>query len=137
MDDVDKIRHKKMQKMLDDIKIVDVEDKTGTNNGKPKQLSDNDFNDFIQSKDAVLVDCWAEWCGPCRMLEPTINELASEYSGFVAVAKLNVDHNPVKANEYGISGIPTMLLFKNGRLVDRLVGLMPKQAIEAKLKAIM
>jgi thioredoxin len=81
----------------------------------------------------VLLDCWAEWCGPCRMLAPVLDQLAAESKGNYTVAKLNVDENPQTAAQFGIRSIPTMLIFKNGTLVDRLVGLQSKQAIAARL----
>ena len=84
----------------------------------------------------VLVDCWADWCGPCHMLAPTIDALARDHAGRVLVAKLDVDANPAVAGRYDVRSIPTMLLFKDGRLVDRLVGVQPRAAIEAKLREI-
>ena len=84
----------------------------------------------------ILVDCWAPWCGPCRMLEPTIKQLAAESGGRYVIAKLNTDENQRTASQYRIDGIPTMLLFKDGQLVDKLVGLQPKQAIASRLAAL-
>lgn len=84
----------------------------------------------------LLVDCWAPWCGPCRMLEPTINQLAAEANGKYVIAKLNTDENQRTAAQYRIDGIPAMLLFKDGQLVDKLVGLQPKQAIASRLAAL-
>jgi thioredoxin 2 len=84
----------------------------------------------------VLVDCWAPWCGPCRMLEPTIKQLAAESGGRYVIAKLNTDENQRTAAQYRIDGIPTMLVFKDGQLVDKLVGLQPKQAIASHLAAL-
>ena len=81
----------------------------------------------------VLVDCWAPWCGPCRAIAPVMDQLAAESGGRWVVAKLNVDDNPRTATQYHIDAIPAMLLFKNGQLVDKLVGLQPKHAIAAKL----
>ena len=83
----------------------------------------------------VLVDCWAPWCGPCRMIAPVMDQLAAESGGRYVVAKLNVDENPLTANRFRIEGIPAMLIFKNGQLVDQIVGLQPKQAIAARLAA--
>jgi thioredoxin len=137
MDELDKIRHEKRKKMLKKIKVIDMGGSPGGNGGKPVQLTDSNFNDYISSNDIVLVDCWAEWCGPCRMLEPTMNELAEEYLGKAAIAKLNVDHNPIKAQEFSVMGIPTMLLFKSGRLVDTIVGLTPKPEIQSKLNGLL
>ena len=83
----------------------------------------------------VLVDAWAPWCGPCRRIAPIMDELAAESAGRYIVAKLNVDENPGTANQFRIDGIPALLIFKNGRLVEKIVGLQPKQAIAAKLAA--
>ena len=82
----------------------------------------------------MLIDCWAPWCGPCRMLSPTIEHLAAESNGRWIVGKLNTDENPQVAQQFQISGIPTLLIFQNGKLVDRLVGLQPQNAIIARLE---
>jgi thioredoxin 2 len=77
----------------------------------------------------VLLDCWAPWCGPCKMVAPVLDEIAREYAGKIKVAKLNVDNNPATASRFRTQSIPTMILFKNGREIDRLVGAAPKQQI--------
>jgi thioredoxin len=79
------------------------------------------------------VDCWAPWCGPCRMVAPIMDQLASEYAGRVKIAKLNTDENPLTASQYGIQSIPTLLFFKDGTLVNKLVGALPKSEIEKHL----
>jgi len=84
-----------------------------------------------------LVDCWAPWCGPCRMISPLVEQLASEYAGRLKVTKLNVDENPLIASQYAIQSIPTLLLFRDGRLVDRLVGALPRPEIERRLTSIL
>ena len=97
----------------------------------PVNVTDKTFNQEVLSHNGpVLVDCWAPWCGPCKMVAPVLDQLASEYAGRVKIAKLNVDENPMTASQYGIQSIPTMLLFKAGKQIDRLVGALPKQEIE-------
>ena len=101
-------------------------------------LTDGNFKDTVLNSDKVsIVDFWAVWCGPCRMIAPSIEELAKEYDGKAVIGKLNVDENPQVSMEYGIRSIPTILFFKNGKIVDKQVGVVPKSVIESKLKAQM
>jgi len=97
------------------------------------KVTDADVQETIQGNDLVLVDIWAPWCGPCLQLSPVLEEIARENPN-VVVAKLNQDENPGTAQNYGVMGLPTMLLFKNGELVDRLIGNQPKPAIINKLE---
>ncbi len=96
---------------------------------EPFHVSDSNFEQTIKSNKLVLVDFWANWCGPCRALAPTIADLAKEYSGKVLIGKLDVDENPVTAEKFQVFSIPTMIVFKDGVEVDRLVGLCPRNRI--------
>jgi thioredoxin 1 len=99
---------------------------------KVKTFTDSNFD--VEIKNGVtLVDFWAEWCGPCRRLAPTVEALATEYDGRITVAKMNVDENPDTPGRFMIRGIPTMLIFKNGELADQIVGLVGKEEITRKL----
>ena len=100
----------------------------------PVKVTDETFDKFVSQNQLTLVDCWAPWCGPCRIVGPIIDTLAKEYSGKVAFGKLNTDENYATANKFGIMAIPTMLILKRGKLVDQLVGAMPKAKIEEALK---
>ncbi len=105
------------------------------NGGKPRIVTDATFELEVLSAGPapVLVDCWAPWCGPCRMIAPVLDELSAEANGRYVIAKLNVDENPQTSGRFGIRSIPTMLIFKNGELIDTLVGAQPSQAIAARL----
>lgn len=100
------------------------------------EITDSNFEEVVLKSDKpVLIDFWAEWCGPCRMVGPVVEELAGEYEGKAVIGKLNVDHNPETAVKYGIRSIPALLYFKNGEVVDRQVGAVPKNILEGKLTA--
>ena len=108
----------------------------GVEDSKPSVITDQSFErDVMQEKGRpVLVDAWAPWCGPCRMIAPVIDQLATESQGRYKVAKLNVDENPLTASRYQIASIPTLLIFSDGQLVDRLIGLQSKPAIAERLR---
>lgn len=101
---------------------------------RPVELTDANFSETIQKHPNVVVDCWAPWCGPCRFLSPIIEELATDYAGKILFGKLNVDENPKVATQYGIMSIPTLLVFKNDVLVDRIIGAMPRRMLEARIR---
>jgi thioredoxin 2 len=103
--------------------------------GGPVDVTENTFAAEVEKSSApVLLDMWADWCGPCHMLAPTIDQLSSELAGRVKVAKLNIDENPGIANRFGVRSIPTLLVLKGGKEVDRLVGVQPKQEIVRRLE---
>ena len=97
--------------------------------GKTLEITDSNFNDVISKNKTVLVDFWAEWCGPCRMIGPVIEELANEYEGKAIIGKLDVDSNQESSVKYGVRSIPTILTFKDGEIVDRQVGAVPKETL--------
>lgn len=102
------------------------------------EINDANFEELVLKSDKpVLVDFWAEWCGPCRMVGPIVEELAKEYDGKAVIGKVNVDHNPNISTNFGIRNIPTILFFKNGQVVDKQVGAVPKASLSAKLNAQM
>ena len=101
---------------------------------EPLTITDADIEDAINKYETIVVDCWAPWCGPCRMVAPVIEELAKEMQGKVVFGKLNVDENPLTSTKHQIMSIPTLLVFKNGNLVERLVGAYPKEELKKKLE---
>jgi thioredoxin 1 len=99
----------------------------------PLEVTDADFDDAVKKYKTIVIDCWAPWCGPCRMVGPVIDELAKEMQGTIVFGKLNVDENPSVSMKHQIMSIPTLLVFKNGNLVDRFVGAYPKEELKKKL----
>jgi thioredoxin 1 len=104
--------------------------------GKPIAITDDSFDDdVIRAEKAVLVDFWATWCAPCIMIAPILEEIANHYGDQLTVAKLDVDTNPATPGKFGVMGIPTLILFKDGEAVERIIGYMPKDRLLAKLTA--
>jgi len=99
----------------------------------PITITDADMDEAVKKYDTIVVDCWAPWCGPCKIVGPIIEELAKEMQGKIVFGKLNVDENPATSTKHQIMSIPTMLVFKNGELIDRFVGAMPKDVLKQKL----
>ncbi|MEB2780164.1 thioredoxin [Algoriphagus persicinus] len=102
---------------------------------KAIEITDANFEEIIKSEQPILVDFWAEWCGPCKMIGPVVEELAGEYDGKAVVGKVDVDANPGVAQAFGIRSIPTLLFFKGGEIVDKQVGAVPKSILSQKLDA--
>ncbi len=133
MNELEKIRKSKLEQLK----------KQYMNGGKnmeenmpnaPLHVTDADIDEHIKKYQTIVIDCWAPWCSPCRMVGPVIEDLAKEMQGKIVFGKLNVDENPQTSAKHQIMSIPTMLVFKNGELVDRLVGALPKDALKAKLE---
>jgi thioredoxin 1 len=126
--ELERIKQKKLKELLKgleekhqmDVKVVHV--------------TDSNFEEIVNKNPLVLVDFWAEWCMPCRMIAPIVEDLAKEYAGKILIGKLNVDENPDTAERFHVFSIPTLLIIKNGAEVDRIVGFVPKSQIEACLK---
>lgn len=102
---------------------------------KALEATDTNFEtEVLQSELPVLVDFWAVWCGPCKMIAPVVEEIAGEYAGKLKVAKVDVDENPASGQKYGVRSIPTLLLFKNGKVVETIIGAMPKPKLLDRIK---
>ena len=126
---LERIKQAKLQKMMKSV----AAEKRGTAFNKPVEMTDATFREMIQNHPFVVVDCWAPWCGPCRMVAPIIEELSRDYVGKILFGKLNVDENREVSMQYDIMSIPTLLVFKNGKLVERIIGAMPRQTLEPKI----
>jgi thioredoxin len=101
---------------------------------KPVEITETNFSqEVLKSDKPVLIDFWAEWCGPCKMIAPVVEELAKEYAGKLKVGKLDVDHHQAVAGQYGIRSIPTLLIFKGGKVVEQIVGAVPKKILAEKV----
>jgi thioredoxin 1 len=129
--ELERIKEKRLKELMKG--VVGSEGKAKSSSDKPVEVTDADFKETVQNHAVVVVDCWAPWCGPCQIVGPIIDELARDYAGRILFGKLNVDENREVAMQYSIMGIPTLLVFKNGNLVDRIVGAMPRQALEKKI----
>jgi thioredoxin 1 len=128
--ELERIRQAKLKEVMNKSRTTE---KKETPANKPIEVTDATFKETVERHPLVVVDCWAPWCGPCRMVGPIIEELARDYAGKVLFGKLNVDENRQVSIRYEIMSIPTLLVFKNGRLVDHIVGAMPRQMLEPKI----
>jgi len=126
--DLDQIRLRKIQAILDQTKNA------GQTNNQPMTVTDDTFHKAVQTNYLLVVDFWAPWCAPCRMVGPIIEALSAEYTGKAAFGKMNVDENQMVPSSFGIMSIPTIILFNHGKEVERLVGAYPKAHIEAMIK---
>ena len=129
-DEIERIKKAKIRAMLERAQTQKL-------TSKPILLTDSNFHSEIAKHKLIVVDFWAPWCGPCRMVGPIIEELATEYAGKVAFGKLNVDENAMVPSSFGVRGIPTLIVFKDGKIVDTLVGACSKSHIESKFRPYM
>ncbi|MGB9622622.1 MAG: thioredoxin [Candidatus Bathyarchaeia archaeon] len=127
--ELEKLRSRKLRELIDrkrwgnDTPPID----------KPLTLTDSNFNEEIAKHHLIVVDFWASWCGPCRMMAPIIEGLAKEYAGRIVFGKLNVDENPATSRKYGIMSIPTLMIFRDGQILDKIVGAVPKTVLEGRI----
>lgn len=128
LDELEQIREKKLRELVGRMSTPSID--------KPIVISDRNFEQTVKNYPLIVVDCWAAWCAPCRAIAPVVEELAKEYSGKVVFGKLNVDDNPETAEKFGIRAIPTLLVMKNGSEVDRIVGVLPKNQLEARIGSV-
>jgi thioredoxin 1 len=129
-EEIERINKKKLEDLF--MRKKAREERSAQASSAPIELTDSNFFSMVSRYPLMVVDFWAAWCGPCRMVSPIIEQLAKEYSGRVAFGKLNVDENPSVSNGFGVQSIPTILIFKDGKQVDGLIGAVPKQVIESK-----
>lgn len=126
-EELEMIKHRELKKLMRTLKerrpAID----------KPIEVTDSSFMEVTQSHPLVVIDCWAPWCAPCRMIAPIIEAMARDYAGRILFGKLNVDENHVTAMQYQVMSIPTLLVFKNGELVDRIIGAMPRHLLEPRI----
>ena len=129
---MERIKQKKLKEMIGmaSNKIGDSKDDLSST---PIELTDETFKEVVRKYPVVVVDCWAEWCAPCHMVAPVVEELARDYRGRIVFGKLNVDSGIRTTQEYNIMSIPTLLVFKDGQLVNRLVGAMPRNMLEPQI----
>lgn len=128
--DLEKIRERMYNKFLENARS----EKKMNGKVEPLTLEDRDFYETVKKQKHMVVDFWAPWCGPCRMVSPIVDELAAEYSGKVSFGRLNVDDNPMVSGEFSIQSIPTLLFFRDGQPVDGVIGYMPKEVLKARIE---
>jgi len=125
LDELEEIRAKRMHELMNQVSTPDID--------KPIVVSDRNFDQTVKTYPLVVVDCWAAWCAPCRAIAPVVEQLAKDYSGRIIFGKLNVDENPETTERFGIMAIPTLLVMKQGKEVERIVGALPKSQLESKI----
>ena len=129
--ELERIRREKMEEMQ---RMTAEESPKESMPDSPIAVEDSNFDQLVNQYDLMIVDCWAPWCGPCLMVAPIVDELAKSYAGKVVFGKLNVDENPLTAGKFGVMSIPTLLVMKQGKEVDRMIGAAPRRVIEEKIR---
>jgi len=124
MDELEKIKRRKLKEMMERTNYPD----------EPIEVVDGNLDSIIRKFPLVLIDCWSEWCAPCKMVAPMIEELAKKYKGRIVFGKLDVSTNMITANKFDVMAIPNLLIFKNGKFVDRIIGVQPMPVLESRLK---
>ncbi len=124
MDELEEIKKRKFKEMIKKARYPD----------EPIEVTDKNFDSIIHKYPLILIDCWAAWCAPCRMIAPVIEELAKKYKGKIVFGKLDVSKNMATAKKFDVMAIPNLLIFKNGKFVDRIIGVQPMSVLESKLK---
>jgi len=130
VDELERIKQKKLREMMD---VAKADEQKRDWPDVPVEVTDASLNRFTQEYPLVVVDCWAAWCAPCHMVTPIVEELARDYKGKIAFGKLDVDLDGMTAIRYGVMSIPTLLIFKNGQLVEKVIGAMPRPSLEARI----
>lgn len=134
--EIEEIRSRTLHKMQKEAQVRQNEvEALKALGGKVMDLMDSNFYSTVNKYPLMLIDFWAPWCMPCRMVSPAVDQLAKQYTGRVAFGRVNVDENPITANQFGVQGIPTLMLFQHGRALDRMVGAYPKNMIDAQIRA--
>ena len=128
LDELEEIRAKKVREIMNQMSAPKID--------KPIIVSDRNFDQTIKTYPLVVVDCWAAWCAPCRAIAPLVDQLAKDYSGKIVFGKLNVDENPETAQRFAIMAIPTLLVMKDAKEVDRIVGVFPKSQFEERINSL-
>ena len=129
LEELEEIRAKKMRNLMSEMSTPNIE--------KPIAVSDRNFDQTLKSYPLIVIDCWAAWCAPCRAIAPVVDQLAKQYSGKAVFGKLNVDENPETTQRFSIMAIPTLLVMKNSKEVDRVVGVISKSQLEAKVNSFL
>jgi thioredoxin 1 len=124
MEDLEEIKKRKVKELMKKSQYPD----------KPIEITDNNFDSIVKKYPLILIDCWSAWCAPCRMIAPIIDELAKKYKGKIVFGKLDVSENTVIPKKYDVMAIPNLIIFKKGKLVDRIIGVQPASVLESRLK---